>query len=172
MIVPSLRQAPPSKLLRLYLVDHLAGAAGGVRLAGRAAGNNRGTPYGTALEQLRSEIESEKDQLERLIRHLGSTPSRPKQLAAAVGERVARGKLNGQLLGYSPLSRLWEIEALSAAVENKTNLWRSLEAMGETLDAPPDLDVSALRRQGEDQRDRLETLRQHAAKDAFLDGSG
>lgn len=106
MILPSLRDASRDKLLLIYLVDHLAGSSGGVRLAGRAADNNRGTAYGTVLARICDEIAEERDHLQALIEHLGGSPSRAKQVGAAVGERIARAKLNGQLLGYSPLSRL------------------------------------------------------------------
>jgi hypothetical protein len=41
-------------------------------------------------------------------------------------EKAGRLKLNGELLGYSPLSRLEELEALSLGVEGKLALWTAL----------------------------------------------
>ena len=54
------------KLLSIYLNDHLAGSTIGVALARRACAKNRGTPLGDHLERLTSEIESDRETLERL----------------------------------------------------------------------------------------------------------
>ncbi len=58
---------------------------------------------------------------------LGVGQSKLKPLAAVLGERVGRLKLNGQLRGYSPLSRLDELELLQIGVAGKRRLWRALE---------------------------------------------
>ncbi|MGH2883806.1 MAG: hypothetical protein ACRDPA_14110 [Solirubrobacteraceae bacterium] len=41
-------------------------------------------------------------------------------------EKLGRLKFNGQVLGYSPLSRIVELEALSLGVHGKRALWRTL----------------------------------------------
>jgi hypothetical protein len=42
-------------------------------------------------------------------------------------------KLNGQLRGYSPLSRLDELELLQIGVAGKRRLWRALEHTTPTI---------------------------------------
>ena len=51
--------------------------------------------------------------------------SRLKELVALAGEKVGRLKPNGQVRGYSPLSRLLELETLSVGISGKLALWRS-----------------------------------------------
>ena len=51
---------------------------------------------------------------------------RVKVTAAWVGEKAGRLKPNGQLTGYSPLSRVVELEGLSLGIEGKRLLWVSL----------------------------------------------
>jgi hypothetical protein len=49
--------------------------------------------------------------------------------AAWIGEKAGRLKLNGYLLGRSPLSRLEELEMMRVAVEAKAAGWRTLRAL-------------------------------------------
>lgn len=56
---------------------------------------------------------------------------------------------------------------MSAAVENKSNLWRGLKTLGDGLSVPLGFDLDALLEQSERQRDELETLRQRATREAF-----
>ena len=53
---------------------------------------------------------------------LGVAQGRLKPLAAVFGERLGRLKLNGRLWGYSPLSRLDELELLQIGVVGKRML--------------------------------------------------
>jgi hypothetical protein len=87
-------------------------------------------------------------------------------------EKAGRLKLNGQLLGYSPLSRLEEIEALSLGVQGKLALWRAL--LG-TIGSDPRLagvDFDDLIERARSQRRRLERLRTGAAEQALAQRSG
>jgi hypothetical protein len=156
------------KLLRIYLQDHLAAATGGRELVRRARGSNKDThPYGPALARLADEIEADRRALEGIIHDLGFGADRPKVVAGWMAEKAGRLKLNGQLTGYSPLSRLVELEGLSAGVTGKLSLWRIL---AELADEEPALDRNRLTRLSERAERQLETLdelRAHAARDAF-----
>ena len=44
------------------------------------------------------------------------------------GEKLGRLKLNGQLLGYSPLSRLIELEGLMLGIAGKLAMWIALSS--------------------------------------------
>jgi hypothetical protein len=81
--------------------------------------------------------------------------------------RVGRLKRNGQLRGYSPLSRVLELEALSVGIAGKLALW-------ETLQRVPDpgrrLRASELRHlieRARRQREEVEELRLEAVHQAF-----
>ena len=76
-----------------------------------------------------------------------------KVYAGWIGEKAGRLKLNGFLLGRSPLSDLEELEMMRLGVEGKAAGWRTLRALAETdrrLD-PARLDdlISRARRQAE-----------------------
>lgn len=116
------------ELLAIYLNDHLAGATAGVELARRLRGSNRDNPeFGPALAEICSEIEADRETLKAVMDRLGVARSKFKPLAATLGERLGRLKLNGRLWSYSPLSRLAELELLQAGVVGKRRLWRALE---------------------------------------------
>jgi len=155
------------KLLRIYLQDHLAAATAGRELARRARGSNEGTAYGEPLAKLADDIEADRRALEGVIEDLGFGPDRPKNMTAWAAEKVGRLKLNGQILGYSPLSRMVELEGLLAGVTGKHSLWRTLIELAE---AEPKLDRDRLTRlaeRAERQRETLDGLRARAAADAF-----
>lgn len=155
------------RLLQIYLNDHLMGAVGGAELARRCLRNNRATPLGTFLGGLLDEILEDRRSLEDVMARLGMAADRPKLLAVTVGERIARLKLNGQLLGYSDLSRVVELEALCAGVALKRRLWRSLQHVREVDPRLADLDFVALTERASAQLDGLERHRLEAVAVAF-----
>lgn len=155
-------------LLAIYLNDHLAGSVLGVELARRVRASNAGTPMGKALAEICAEIEADRETLRRLMAHLGVGESRIKPAGAWLAEKLGRLKLNGRLRGYSPLSRVLEIEALSAGVATKAMLWRALATTcGERL---PGFDFDALDTRAERQRQLLEACRLDAVAIAFESG--
>jgi hypothetical protein len=155
------------KLLGIYLNDHLMGAAGGGELARRCLRNNKGTPLGAALAELLSEIVEDRAQLERLMARLDVQPDRLKPLAGVVGERAGRIKLNGSLLRYSDLSRLVELEALTAGVHLKQRMWVVLRDILASDARLHDIDFDRLLQRAESQLERLENHRRQAARRAF-----
>ena len=75
-----------------------------------------GTEFGDVLRRLAGEIEDDRRTLEGIVVELGFRESKAKEAVAWVGEKVGRLKLNGQIRGYSPLSRVLELEALAVGV--------------------------------------------------------
>ena len=61
-------------------------------------------------------------------------------------EKVGRLKLNGRFAGYSPLSRVLELEGLIAGVNGKLALWHSLL---ELAPAEPRIDAAQRRAPGQ-----------------------
>ncbi len=155
------------KLLSIYLNDHLAGATAGVELAKRALSNNEGTPYGTLLAELVRDIEADRSELQDLIERLGFAQDRVKQAAAWAAEKVGRLKLNGQLTGYSPLSRLVELEGVRLGIEGKLCLWRTLSDIADQDSRLAVSDFAELIRRAETQIEGLEKYRLEAANEAL-----
>ena len=116
-----------SNHLSIYLNDHLAGATVGVELARRIrASNQQDETFAAPLDRLCTEIEADREALETTIDRLGVSRNRVKTGGAWLGERIGRLKLNGQLRGYSPLSRLLELEGLAMGITGKQGLWETL----------------------------------------------
>jgi hypothetical protein len=152
------------KLFGIYLNDHLAGSVVGSRLARRIAQRNEGNHYGSEAARLAEEIEEDKATLEELMERLGVRQKKARLAIAAVTEMASRLKPNGRLIGYSPLSRVIELEGLTVGVTGKLELWQSLKATGERVDG---IDADQLIQRAESQRDRVADLRLQAAREAF-----
>ena len=155
------------KRLSIYLNDHLAGSTGGLELAKRTRGANEGTEYREPLERITKAIEQDRDALIRLMASLEVKRDHPKVAAGWLAEKFGRLKPNGQLTGYSPLSRLIELEGLAIGITGKQSLW---DALLEVSDQDSRLDAEELRRlsaRAEEQRDEVWNLRQRAAREAF-----
>lgn len=153
------------KLLSIYLNDHLAGATAGTELARRAAGANRGSSLGETVRDLAKEIAEDRESLMRAMSELGIGRDPFKVAAGWTAEKFGRLKLNGQLTGYSPLSRVIELEGLHLGVTGKLELWRTLKT---TLPGGLQrVDLDELIRRAESQRRRLAPHRKAAVEEAF-----
>jgi hypothetical protein len=116
-----------NRFLSIYLNDHLAGATAGVELARRVRDSNRDdAELGTPISDLCGEIEADRDTLERAMKQLGIRRDPLKVKAGWLAEKVGRLKLNGQVRGYSPLSRVIELEGLCLGITGKIEIWRTL----------------------------------------------
>jgi hypothetical protein len=153
--------------LDVYLNDHRAGAVLGTALARRALRSNQGTELGRFLAGLVVEIEADRRSLEQVMSRTGTPRSRVKPALASAAEKVARLKLNGQLTGYSPLSRLLELEGLTVGIAGKRALWQSLAGVAEGDERLAEIDFAALVERAEAQLDGLERQRRDAAARAF-----
>jgi hypothetical protein len=155
--------ADADRFLAIYLNDHLAGATLSVELARRLRSSNQGDgEFGEPLAQLCGEIEEDQRTLERLMEQQGVGRDPVKPVLAKVAEKLGRLKLNGRIRGYSPLSRVLELEVLSGLVGGKLQLWNALEqSFGESLDG---FDFHDLAARADTQGQRLEDLHLAAAQ--------
>jgi hypothetical protein len=153
------------KLLSIYLNDHLLGSTVGRDLSRRAAANNRGNDYGRFLSTLAAEIAEDRETLLEFMDAVDADPSRLKVAGGWITEKLGRLKLNGELIGDSPLSRFVELESLSLGVEGKRLLWIAL------LDTRPErFGAERLREliaRAERQRVGIEEHRRKAAREAL-----
>lgn len=160
------------KLLRIYLNDHLAASVGGVELARRSQSSNEDNEYGEFLTRLVDQIEDDRESLEQIMDKLGIPRDPVKQKAAWFLEKAGRLKLNGQLTGYSPLSRLLEFEGLAIAIDAKKALWLSLKEVLSADERVPAGLLDSLTQRAEEQRRETETFRIKAAQSALLQSVG
>jgi hypothetical protein len=153
--------------LHTYLNDHLAGAAFGVELTRRARAANDGTDVGDFLGWLLAEIVADKRTLETIMGRLGAERSLVKPAAAWALEKVGRLKLNGQIRGYSPLSRLLEFEGLQAGVTGKRSLWEVLAIEFSDDERLKDIDFPALIERADQQLSKIGEHRRAAVRNAL-----
>jgi hypothetical protein len=154
-------------LLATYLNDHLAGATAGRELARRAAAGNRGSAYAEPLQRLAVEIDEDRSSLIAIMRALDVGVDPLKVAGGWTAEKLGRLKLNGRLIGYSPLSRLLELEVLALGVQGKLSMWTALKLV---LGGDPRLsafDLDALCARARRQLEELETQRGPAALEAL-----
>jgi hypothetical protein len=139
-------------------------------LARRArASNEDDARLGPPLAALCEEVEADRDTLVALMEELGIRRDPLKPVAAWAVEKLGRLKLNGQLTGYSPLSRMVELEVLLIGITGKTGMWRALaRALGPSVGR---FDFVQLEERGERQRSVVADLHLEAASRA-LPGSG
>jgi hypothetical protein len=154
-----------SELLAIYLRDHHAGACAGVRLAHRAADGVE--VAGNELKLVAHEIDEDLDSLEQIMTALGVAPSNAKDTLATVAERIGRLKLNGRVLGRSPLSSVVELEALAAGIRGKEALWRTLLLVKASHPPLEQFDLDRLIERAQSQRETVEACSLEAARRAF-----
>ena len=119
------------------------------------------------MAKIADEIAADQKALEGVMDDLGFGTDRIKDIGAWALEKAGRLKLNGQITGYSPLSRVVELEGLLTGITAKIALWVALlqiAAEDPRLDAAR---IERLRERGESQRTTVEELRQRAAREAF-----
>ena len=156
--------------LRIYLDDHLALMVAEVELARRCRKSNRRTQLGEFLQQLENEVGAQKSVVRDVIHRIGgksTIESRVKQGAGWFAEKLGRFKLNDSLLTYSNLSRVVELEALTAAAQERIALWDSLDSVAGGDSRLEGITFSFFREQSEQHLVELESRRRFAAIEAF-----
>ena len=158
-----------SSLIAIYLNDHLVVATAGAELQKRMRQSNREGELAGFLERIGPELEDDRDGITRAMDLLDVGVDRLKRGAGWSAEKLGRLKLNGRLLGYSPLSRLVELEGMNAVITANLGAWESLRATrGEEL---AELGLPARIRRCEAQRADLEGFRIQAAREALAGAS-
>jgi hypothetical protein len=155
------------RFLRIYMNDQLALGIAWREVARRAQGENEGTPVGEALKRVAAGISEDVETFEAMMERLGLGRDRVKPTLAITAERLGRLKLNGQLRGYSPLSRFAELDFLAMGIEGKKILWANLRDFGDLAARLPDIDFDRLIQRAAAQRDELEPFRARAGREAL-----
>lgn len=155
------------RLLHIYLNDHHAGAIAGIELTKRSLSNNQGNEFGDGLAGVLPDIQEDYEVLRELMRRLGVRVDPVKHAAAWASEKVGRLKLNGSLRGYSPLSRVVELEGLALGIKGKSSLWQGLKQIADVDSRLAVTDFDRLIKRAESQRDQVEQLHLKASEIAF-----
>ena len=148
------------KMLGIYLNDHLAGSVVGSSLAQAVrAPEPRATITDAPVGEIAREIEEDQadsDGGDGASRHPSQAERGSRSLV--VTEFGMRLKPNGRLVGYSPLSRVIELEGSHDWDHRQA---RALALDGQLEDDPPiaGIDFERLAARAEGQRDRVEDLR-------------
>jgi hypothetical protein len=169
-VIPTSDSGP--ELLGIYLNDHLAGSIGGLALARRISDSHSGGAAANELHQLADEIAEDRAALVDIMDTLGVPKRAYKGALAFAAERLGRFKLNGRVLGRSPLSSLVELEALQIGVEGKSACWRSLRLLAETDDRLNATELDGLIERAGKQTHLLEEIRLRVVAEALQTGHG
>ncbi|EFL29720.1 conserved hypothetical protein [Streptomyces viridochromogenes DSM 40736] len=156
-------------LLGIYLNDHLAGATAGTARVRYLLRSCRGTALGDALAPVAAEIAEDRASLLHIMRRLDVAVRRYKVYAGRAAEQVGRLKSNGSLVRRSPLSTLWELEALVLGVTGKAAGWETLRELAPALERLDARQLDDLTERARRQRATLEGLRRKQAEVAFLE---
>ncbi|MGH2772885.1 MAG: hypothetical protein ACRDIU_07105 [Actinomycetota bacterium] len=147
----------PDKLLKVYLNDHLALMIGSERLAGRCRSSNSGLTLAGYLQDLMGEIRTDVNTVRRILTSLDARESRVKVVLVKIGEKIGRLKLNGRLTGYSPLSRVVELQQLLLLRSATESLWSTLREVPDL----PAVDPAKLQQGIETAREGQVKLHEH-----------
>src|SRR5258705_3672735 len=111
--------------LTIYLQDHLAGATAAIELL--QVMGERTDPLGGFAKHLLTEIEVDRETLQRLADKVGSGENVIKEFASWLSEKVTRLKFGHGMA--DPFGTFQAIEFLSLGIIGKLALWRALETL-------------------------------------------
>jgi len=160
-----------NKYLETYLNDHLAGAVNAIELMDSFEAVYAGKAVGRFFAELRAEVTADRQELEALMNRLHITESRPRKVAAWLGEQATRLKLRLDDPTGGPLRLLEGLDFLVAGIEGKRALWIALNAAAPEVPELQGVDYEHLEQRAMDQRSRVEVVRREAAKVAFSSAS-
>jgi hypothetical protein len=165
--LPHAAQPSPdsNRRLRISLADRRAGAEAGRARARRVAAAN--SSLRDAANDVYRQNEEDVGALDAILDRLGCRPNRWKVILAQGAELAGRLKPNGQLPGYSPLSRAIELELLIAGLLTKKSLWQTLAVLQYRRPELGTFDFDELERRAMQQRMQLESHRSATVNEAF-----
>ena len=147
--------------------DHLAGSVAALQLLEHLIATNSGKPLERFFADLSAEVAEDQDALQKMLHDLGGTEGLMRNTAAFLGEKLSRVKLRLEDPAGSQLAHLEKVEALALGIEGKRALWRALDAVASAVPTLQTIDFDQLGQRAEAQRQRVETVRIEAAREAF-----
>jgi hypothetical protein len=153
--------------LTTYLNDHLAGSVGALEMLDDMIQSHEGKPLEPFLEDLRSDIQSDQDELKELMRRLDVEESTMRKAGAWMVEKLSRTKLHRGDAGEANLALFQSLEALVLGITGKRSLWRTLAAAVVNSRQLPGLDFARLEARAADQIERVESQGLGIARQIF-----
>ena len=154
--------------LVIYLNDHLGGSRAGMQLIENLVESTREPGVRASLAGVRDEIVADRDVLEGIIRKVSGAPSIVREIGGWIGEKAAQLKLRMDDPAGGELRRFEALELMSLGIEGKSSLWRALAVIAPSVPELADIDFGNLVRRAAEQRERVESLRTEAAREAFM----
>lgn len=158
-----------SEQLATYLNDHVAGSTAARDLLQRSAEKAAGTALGEFLTSLLEEIETDRSELQSIMRRLDVGERSLKQAAGSVMERLSRFKFETfDEDGGAALNRLLELESVLMGIEGKAALWGTLKVLASTEPRIADVDFDRLGDRARKQQEAVERHRLALVPDALV----
>lgn len=158
------------RYLTIYLRDHLAAARAGLDLVRRVVDANEHNAIGARLDDFTTELDEEAESILQAMDLLGIEPSQLKMASAWLAEKAGRLKFNGQFTQYSPLSRLLEIELLTAGVQARRGLWKTMQDARKLYPELEDVTIDRFVERADQQLQRLDEMHRKAARTMLKEG--
>lgn len=149
--------------LGTYLQDHLAGAEFGLALLQDLSDQEGDPVIASVCHDLHSEIEEDRDDLNKLVARLGEQTSPLKESLADLVQKLSRSKLDKT----KDLGLFESVELLSLGVLGKLALWKTLETLERRQHPAFQLNLPRLIRRAESQHSTLEALRRKPCLKTF-----
>jgi hypothetical protein len=145
--------------LATYLNDHLAGSVVALEMLEHLETVHSGDSLSSFFRDLRADVASDREELERLMKQLNIDQSRTRKASAWLTEKLTELKLRFDDPKSGALLLLESLEALSLGIEGKRSLWITLASISETRPSLRIADYHHLQQRAQEQRDRVEDLR-------------
>ena len=153
--------------IAIYLNDHLAGSVAALELLDQLQDDHSGTRLESFFAELRAGIETDRQELESLMKWLNVTESRTRKASAWLAGKFAELKLRLDDPSGGELRLFESLEALSLGIEGKRSLWLAIGAVAEETPSLRLLDYGRLARRAGEQRAGVETKRLEAVRSAL-----
>jgi hypothetical protein len=151
--------------LAIYLNDHLAGSVAALEILEHLEAE--ATDLAPHLAKLRTDIETDRQELRTLMHRLGISESRVRKVGSWIVEQLTEVKLEVDDESGGALRRLERLEAVALGIHGKSALWSALNAAAAIAPELRGPDYQYLIQQAEDQRTRVEVFRLQAASSAL-----
>jgi hypothetical protein len=151
--------------LATYLHDHLGGAKAAIELLEAMRHRQKDKPLSDFAAHLLTEVQADRDTLQRFAEKAGSGSNVLKELAGWLAEKVTRLKL-GQGSGED-LGTLEALEFLALGVRGKMGMWQALDVAAASDTRLSGYDFKQLAARAEAQYQQVEQQRLETAKTAL-----
>ena len=167
MRITRVKESQSRQDLAVYLKDHYAGGVAALELVDHLIEEHQDDPLQTFFCRLREEIQSDHDQLCRLIERLGDEDSSLRNAGAWLAEKLSRIKIGFAASADSKLRLLQSLEFLFLGIIGKRSLWRALIEVQTAWPILGEMDLVRLEVRAKEQAEKVDAHRLVAACEAF-----